>query len=186
MARAKSVLSLRDRNRPELHDLNDKHRHALRLMFLGANNKEVAQETGFTVTNVSLIRDSEVAQEHLTKMHEDLDQEAITVQKRVEHLIPQAIQVYQELIENPEADPKDRLKAADAVCDRGGLPRQSSTKVEASVNHLHVTGNQISALKAQAIQAAREMGVLVDTTATVVSPGSSSTLPVSAAAEASE
>ena len=176
-----SILSLKDAPRVQLQELNDAHKHALRLMFLGANNKEVAMETGYTKEMVSLIRRSDVTQNKLTEMHDEMDEEAKHTAKHIQELIPRAIEVYEEILLSSAEDglvkTSDRLRAADAVCDRGGLPRQSATRIDSTVNHLHITGNQIVSLKERALQAARDMGLLVDTTATPVKTGSSSNLP---------
>lgn len=166
MRTSNNTLTLKNVPRPQLQNLNDRHRHALRLMFLGADNKEVAEETGYTKEMVSMIRRSPVTQSKLDDMHSELDVDAVKTAKNIQDLIPRAIEVYEDILrgESNLVKPSDMLRAADAVCDRGGLPRQTSTRIEGNVNHLHVTGNQIGLLKQQALQAAREMGLLVDVT----------------------
>jgi hypothetical protein len=160
----KETLQLKETPRVGLKELSDNHRNMLRLMFNGASNSEVAEETGFTKEMVSLVRRSDVAQERLSEMHAVADEDAISVQQRITALVPAAIAIYRETIEQEGGDIKDKLRAADAICDRGGLPKQSATTITGAVAHTHASTSEIMALKQQAIQAAREMGLLVDVT----------------------
>ncbi|MFA5937538.1 MAG: hypothetical protein WC822_06710 [Candidatus Paceibacterota bacterium] len=162
----KDTLYLKEAPRPSIKELSDNHRQMLRLIFNGASNEEVAEETGFTKEMVSLVRRSDIAQERLSEMHTVADTEAIDVQRRIAQLVPVAIEVYRQVVEDPTSTKTEQLRAADAICDRGGLPKQSATTITGAVAHTHASTSEIVSLKRQAIEAAREMGLLVDVTPT--------------------
>lgn len=131
---------------------------------MGASSKEAAQETGFSEATVSLIKRSEVGQKKLEEMNKELDEDAISTAKAIHELIPQAISVYEDILSGEDQTAKacDKLRAADAVCDRGGLPRVSSTNINGQIGHVHATAAEITAIKERAIKIAREAGLLVD------------------------
>ena len=80
----------------------------------------------------------------------------------VREAAPKAFQLVLESIDNEELDMRERLRQANSLLDRAGYApvRQVSTQMTS----LSLTGQDIEALKARAIQAALEDGNILDVT----------------------
>ena len=137
MVRA-DIESLREPSaRPRLAKLNAAHRAMVRLFALGYNTTEVASHLGYSVTRVSLIRNSPAFQEQLDRF---LDSADAKVQKSVdatnELMAHGRVMVLTQMIEDVEAGeltPAMKLRYFDSFADRTNYHRKS-TKENININ----------------------------------------------------
>ena len=97
---------------------------------------------------------SEIFRSRLLEVHQQREDTIVEKQVEIAGLVPRAVELYKEIMENRALDPKHRLHAADAVCEHG-IPKT------VSVVSTNVTQETIEDIKKKAIDAARELGILV-------------------------
>lgn len=123
--------------RPRIQKLGATHRTMVRLFALGHTNAEVAQILGYSVSRVSLIRNSPAFQEQLDRF---LDKADVAVQQSVDatnQLMAQGrVMVLTQMIEDVEAGeltPAMKLRYFDSFADRTNYHRKS-TKENININ----------------------------------------------------
>lgn len=139
------------------------HREIIRMAVLGTlDNKTIAEAVGCARETVTMVlRDGPAAQQ-LQELQARRDDSAVDFAQQVRALVPEAIRVYEEIVLNRDMDPKVKLHAADQILDRGGLPRQTAVSAAVTV-HRPVSEEEIAEIRAAALQAAAQLGILVET-----------------------
>ena len=140
----------------------DLHHEILRRITLGQKNVDIAKALNCSAVTVSNIRNSQLGQERLGELHRQRDLATVDVARSIREAAPKAFQLVLESIDNEELDMRERLRQANSLLDRAGYApvRQVSTQMTS----LSLTGSDIEALKARAIQAALEDGNILDVT----------------------
>lgn len=138
------------------------HHEILRRITLGQKNVDIAMALNCSAVTVSNIRNSRLGQERLGELHRQRDLSTVDVARSIREAAPKAFQLVLESIDNEELDMRERLRQANSLLDRAGYApvRQVSTQMTS----LSLTGQDIEALKARAIQAALEDGNILDVT----------------------
>lgn len=140
----------------------DLHHEILRRIALGQKNVAIAEALNCSAVTVSNIRNSQLGQERLGELHRQRDLATVDVARSIREAAPQAFQLVLDAISNEELDMRVRLKEANSVLDRAGFA--PVRQVSAQMTSLSLTGSDIEALKARAIQAAMEDGNILDIT----------------------
>jgi predicted transcriptional regulator len=127
-----------------LKDLNARHREIIRLRALGMSVREVAAQLEITPQAVVNTCSSELGREKMEELQEAADFDTVNELARIRRLIPEAIGVHEQLMKPYEEtldgdlapiDSNTRLRAAQSLLDRGGLPKTNRTEgVSANVN----------------------------------------------------
>ena len=138
----------------------DLHHEILRRIALGQKNVAIAEALKCSPVTVSNIRNSQLGQERLGELHRQRDLATVDVARSIREAAPKAFQLVLDAISDEDLDMRVRLKEANSVLDRAGYApvRQVNTQMTS----LSLTGDDIEALKARAIQAALEDGNILD------------------------
>ncbi len=143
----------------DIKQLWDSHQEILRLLVLGKNNQQVAEELGITPQTVSNVRNSPLAREHLQTLQNGRDAETTQIHKRVQEFAPVALQLLEEIIRGEHEDASIGLRAREAnnALGRAGMgPIQKIASLSTTLSR-----DDIEAIKERARSAAREQGVMV-------------------------
>ena len=138
----------------QIEQLWDIHHEILRLALIGNKPVEIAAHLGVSPAMVSYTLRSPIAARQLECMHADRDGSAIKVAEEIKKLAPRAVEVLEELLDDPL--PNMKLAAAKDILDRAGYAAVRLVKAE--VQHSHFTSEEISEIK----QRARDIGLLID------------------------
>ena len=138
----------------------DLHHEILRRITLGQKNVVIAEALKCSPVTVSNIRNSQLGQDRLGELHRQRDLATVDVARSIREAAPKAFQLVLDAISNEDLDMRVRLREANSVLDRAGYApvRQVNTQMTS----LSLTGDDIEALKARAIQAALEDGNILD------------------------
>ncbi len=143
----------RFKERRESYDIKalwESHHQILRLVSLGLGNKEIAEELSITPQTVSNVRNSALAQQVLQEHSEVLDEEVVSIAKRVEQFAPTALQLLEDIISGKiEAPVGIAARTAENYMARAGHgPVQKQLSLSS-----HLTREDIERLKARVREA---------------------------------
>lgn len=137
----------------------------INLTAMGFKGTEVAEILGITPACVSLTVNSTLGQKKLAEIREARDNEAKKNVEKIRVLTNKAIQTYHEIFDNEDgqATLKDRKDVADTVLlELSGL--RAPTKIQSSNISAVLTSKEIEEFKKRGIQAAKEIGLIIDVT----------------------
>jgi hypothetical protein len=110
--------------------LRDSHYNMIRMFAAGLSNGEVAQQTGYTISRVSLIRNSPAIREQVAKFHDHADNSA---KEKLDAIVEMQTEIARkglrrvlDKIEDEELPDTLVLKAVDSALDRIGYHRKST------------------------------------------------------------
>jgi hypothetical protein len=145
------------------------HHEILRMVVLGKSNVEIAESLNITPQTVSNVRNSPLVADILKKLMHERDEETVNISKRIEEFTPVAVRLLEEVIAGniPGASIALRAKYADRHLARTGYG------VVTKVQSLHGTlsKDDIEDIKARAVRAAEDAGIIVESTYTDLSEG---------------
>lgn len=146
-------------------DLQMKHKKVLLLHYNGLSHIQIAEEVGLTQHTVSLIVNSDLGRQFLSKLYEETATHAADVKKILDLASPLAAKnLVRVATGEVDATTKEQMEASREILDRAGY-----AKVAKSENvHAHLTAEDILKLK----QTGRARKRLTDEDATVVADGS--------------
>lgn len=138
----------------DVRSLAQRHHEILDLHVIGKTNQEIADYFGCTAQSVSQIVNSSLGQEKIRLMRGARDAEAFDVRSEIEALLPQAVDVYREILARDSAASLAlKKRTADTlVMDIAG--HKAPTKFQGVVAHLDST--TLDLLK----QRGREAGII--------------------------
>lgn len=138
------------------------HHEIVRMVVLGMSNVEIAEKLNITPQTVSNVRNSPLVDDIIKKLMAERDADAVSVAKRIEAFTPVAVQLLEGVIAGnvPGASIALRAKYADRHLARTGYG------VVTKVQSLHGTlsKDDIEDIKARAVKAAEEAGIIVEHT----------------------
>lgn len=143
----------------DLVQLQDNHRAAIRMMALGASNEEVGKALGLGMLAVTTIRNSPLTRAEIERLQGALNANVERVRERIVSLQGEAVEKVYELMYHAHKD-EVQLKAAERLLDMGGNSRVQ--KIEANVNHSHLSRNEIEEIKQRALSAWKRAKDTVD------------------------
>jgi DNA-binding transcriptional MerR regulator len=133
-----------------IQEIQQHHRRILELRALGLQISDIAREVGMTPQQVGNVVNSPISRKRLSEMQSAQEQRSIEARGRLQEMMPRAIEVLNDILEDPEQiiPIHTRLKAATEVLSRGGVGPESVIKGE--VIHAHLTLDEIEQIKARA------------------------------------
>lgn len=150
-----------ERRHVDVQQLWGAHKTILDLSAVGFKNREIAEMQGVTPQTVCNIRNSELGQERLRLLSKLRDQESVDVMREVTRLLPKALAVYEEVLDDETASRALQVKVADTlICRISG--HEAAKKLD--VRSVHLNGDDLAALRARGKEAARLQGILVQDT----------------------
>ena len=99
----------------------DAHHEIVRLLLIGMKQVDIARTLGVSEVMVSYTANSAIVRRQLDQMRAARDADAIDISKRIKALLPKAVEVLEQTMEEGVI-PQLRLAAAKDVLDRGGHP----------------------------------------------------------------
>ena len=139
-----------------LKEVQDSHREIARLLVMGLNNKDIAEELGVTPEMVSYTINSPVVMREIENMRAARDLDAIDVAKRIQEIAPKALDVMEGLMQS--AADETRRKIAESILDRAGFGALKNVSINSNRTYL----NKDDILEIQ--ERARNAGLLAAST----------------------
>lgn len=140
----------------ELKQIQDKHHIIKRLLFLGYQNRQIAQAVGMSEASISNIKNTPIIQQQLKLMRGAADKEVLDLHAQIAEIAPAALQNIKEVVEtgtlNGEpVSARAVLKESNNLLDRHmGKATQTIKGMHA---HAHFTADDIKQLRDAAISA---------------------------------
>lgn len=143
----------------QVTDMWDVHREIARRIALGQKNTIISEALNCTKEMVSMVRNSPVVREHTELIQAAADADTVDVARRIVEMAPKALDVLEEILEDEErASLALKARVAESILDRAG--NSKIQKVQTLSTHL--TFDQLQAIKARAIEKARDAGIVVN------------------------
>jgi len=140
-------------SRHQLQRIQQLHQNIIRLHFLGHSNKEIAEALGVSPATITYTISSPIVQRELSTMNASLDDEALSIRKRIEELKPLAIDNLALILSSPDAPwTVKRSAAMDILGELGG----ESVPKSLTINN-NLTVSDITELKRRAISQATNL-----------------------------
>jgi len=98
----------------------DNHREIARRLALGQRSGEIAKALHISPQVVSNFRNSRQGRDILRALHEQRNAEVTSINKRIRALLPRAIDVLTEVLNDEEVKPETRVRVSADLLDRGG------------------------------------------------------------------
>lgn len=138
------------------------HHNIIRLIVLGLNNKEIAENCGVTPQLVSNIRNSELAQERINDLSERMDEKATDITAQIKAGAEKAVKLLHKAVDGEVEGltPGKRIDVARDFLDRAG--HSAVKRVDARHAHAIFSPEDIEAIKKRAIQVGLESGNIID------------------------
>ena len=150
-----------ERKTYNVKSLWQRNHEILRLAVLGYKNKQIADVLGITPATVSNTLNSDLGKDKLSKLRLRRDRETIDVAKRVAELLPEAMNVYENILNgDPKATKMMKETADTIVMDIGGY--RAPTKVQKESAHVFMTSKELDDFKKRGIEAAKVAGMITE------------------------
>jgi len=118
----------------------------LRLALLGHKSTKIAELLDITPQTVSNTLNSDLGMRKLSAMRLERDAGSVDMAKEVNKLLPKALKVYEQLLDDEKASAALRKETADTiVLDIAG--HRSPAKISGQIAHAHVTLQEIEEIK---------------------------------------
>lgn len=148
----------------QIEEMWDVHHEVVRLLLIGMKHVDIANTLGVSEVMVSYTANSAIVQRQLMMMRAARDASAIDISARIKGLLPKAVAVLEETMEESVL-PQLRLAAAKDVLDRGGHPAVKGLDVRQT--NTYFSKDEIAEIK----QRARAIGLSVVPTDSIIDIG---------------
>ena len=138
----------------QIQTIWDTHHEICRLALLGMKHVEIASTLGVTPATVSYTLNSELVKKQLMIMRGARDASSVDVAKRIQEMLPEALEVLDTILKNENASASVRTNIAQDLLDRGG--HGAPKVIETRGFMAHLSGEDIERIK----QRAKESGKL--------------------------
>jgi predicted transcriptional regulator len=150
-----------DNNRQDIKMLWQRNHEILGLALSGLTQKEIAERLDIASITVSSTVNSTLGKKKLAEMRKERDGEYIDVSKRIAELAEKAIEVYEEIFDNPTVSYNLKKKTSDTVLmDLGG--HRAPTQIATRSYNINATMEELEEFKKLGYEAAKDAGFLVD------------------------
>lgn len=128
-----------------LTKISDSHQEILRLLTAGMKPKNIAVSLGVHPQTVINIRNSDLGKAVLQMLHAERNVTISKTAERLDALVPQAAEIFEETLYDPKADPSLQYRIArDLLKGRGGLLVEQKTVGHA---HAYLSKDEVDGLK---------------------------------------
>lgn len=138
----------------QIQTIWDTHHEICRLALLGMKHVEIASTLGVTPATVSYTLNSELVKKQMMIMRGARDASSVDVAKRIQEMLPEALEVLDTILKNENASASVRSNIAQDLLDRGG--HGAPKVIETRGFMAHLSGEDIERIK----QRAKESGKL--------------------------
>jgi len=132
----------------------DIHHEICRLALLGMKHVEIAKTLGITPATVGNTLGSELVKKQMMILRGARDASSVDVAKKIQEMLPEALEVLETILKNENASPSVRTNIAQDLLDRGG--HGAPKVIETRGFMAHLSGEDIERIK----QRAKESGKL--------------------------
>ncbi|MEG0324075.1 MAG: hypothetical protein RR619_08765 [Raoultibacter sp.] len=122
----------------------------IRRHVLGYTKKEIAGVTGLTEMAIANIIKSNFGISQARNLQAAANYNAVEAAKEIRDMVPSALRVVNEILEDSDAPSSVKLRAAQDLLDRAG--HAAVKKVDVRSTSLSLTADQLEAIKAKAMQ----------------------------------
>ncbi len=150
-----------DKRAIDIKQLWERSHEILRLAFLGWKNREIADKLEITEATVSNTVNSTLGRRKLQTMDDARDADTIDVATEINKLAPKAVEIYEDILNNEEANLSLKKKTADTIL-KDILGHQAPKRVEGRFAHAHLGEEDINRIKERSRAAAAAAGVLTE------------------------
>ena len=130
MVRADLELLRQPSARSRIAKLRDSHHIMARLFVSGLTNAEVAAETGYTISRVSVLRGSPAMEELVAKYraddHDEWRKHRDATYEYMHRIRVKGLRIIEDALEDEEVKPEFALKVFDSMADRTEYHRKST------------------------------------------------------------
>jgi len=130
MVRADLELLRQPSARSRIAKLRDSHHIMARLFVSGLTNAEVAAETGYTISRVSVLRGSPAMEELVAKYraddHDEWRKQRDATYEYMHRIRVKGLRIIEDALEDEEVKPEFALKVFDSMADRTEYHRKST------------------------------------------------------------
>lgn len=130
MVRADLELLRQPSARSRIAKLRDSHHIMARLFVSGLTNAEVAAETGYTISRVSVLRGSPAMEELVAKYraddHDEWRKSRDATYEYMHRIRVKGLRIIEDALEDEEVKPEFALKVFDSMADRTEYHRKST------------------------------------------------------------
>lgn len=138
----------------QIQHMWDLHHEICRLALLGMKHVEIAESLGVTPATVGNTLGSELVKKQLMIMRGARDASSVDISKKIQEMLPEALDVLENILRNENASSSVRTNIAQDLLDRGGHGAPKIVETRGFMAHL--SGEDIERIK----QRAREQGKL--------------------------
>lgn len=138
----------------QIQHMWDLHHEICRLALLGMKHVEIAESLGVTPATVGNTLGSELVKKQMMIMRGARDASSVDVAKRIQEMLPEALEVLDTILKNENASASVRSNIAQDLLDRGG--HGAPKVIETRGFMAHLSGEDIERIK----QRAKESGKL--------------------------
>lgn len=136
------------RNIPEqpLNHMWERHKEIARRLLCGERQADIAKALNMSLSRISIICNSPIFKHHLDRLSHGRNEEAIDIQRNLQHNAELASQILNQILSNKvEAPTHLKARVAMDALDRGGFPKVSISKNE-NVN-VTLTADKLEEIK---------------------------------------
>ena len=143
----------------DLPRLQALHREILRLKLAGMKNVEIAKRVNCTEAVVSYTVNSSLGKNQLAMMQEMRDEDAVEFSEKIQEMLPQCLEIYEEILDDRNIDMKLRKATADTIVkDIAG--KVAPKRIDQRNLTVHMSHDDLKKLKERGRTAAAEAGYL--------------------------
>ncbi|MCK4821934.1 hypothetical protein KA005_39585 [bacterium] len=147
-----------ERKTYDIKQLWQRNHEILRMALIGMKSVDIAKVLNISPVTVSSTMNSELGREKLSLMREKRDGDVIDVAKEVTKMLPQALEIYQGVLDGSVTSPLQKATADTLVLDISG--NRAPARTESA--HLYLTPKDVEEFKERGIAAARASGMVID------------------------
>jgi deoxyribose-phosphate aldolase len=137
----------------KIEDAPQRHREAARLRALGMPWKAIAPSVGLTEKTLRVLACHDPFKAHVEQLKSGSELLAANVKRNIEEIAELGTGQLKEMVEAGDLESNELIRATEMALDRhpsGEFVKQSRTKVDGSVNHLHqVTADALEDMKSR-------------------------------------
>ena len=117
----------RQTERSSIAKMRDMHREVARLLVLGYKNNQIAKELDITTATVVNVKRAPIMKAYMESLH--MDKEAVVRHhtKKMTKMLPACLETYEMALKGEDLGL--RVKVADSILDRTGLPKTKEQHV---------------------------------------------------------
>ena len=149
--------------REKVHDIKQlwqRSHEIIGLALRGIKQKKIAEMLNISEACVSNTLNSELGQEKLSELRKSRDEEFVKVATEVDRLAKKCMDVYEEILDSPNATLSLKKETADTlIMDIGG--HRAPTKIDTRSTNLTASLEEIEEFKKLGIEAAKDAGFLI-------------------------